>query len=184
MRRQLVLAVAVVCACGTRDAPPDAADAAADARPGDGGRDAPMGGDSGVHDANDAGDGAGWISVSGSFPAEAQLEITDADLVARTVFPAEVCPDRPGCRRIVQTWPSGVCTGGPGMPAPCSPFVTDDAHGAHDGTLGTVLIRRMSTLAREELWAVDDMGRARAGFRSATSPAPSIAIPDLDDHAI
>jgi len=161
-RRPAVLVLAV-CACATHDAPDTGADAGTEARTADAALDAPDSASSDApRDVSDAAAADGFVRVTGSFPATSRLEIADPELVASTTFPMEPCPDRTGCRRIVQTW-SSPCTGPPG---PCSPFAGDEASGHHDGTIGTVIISRQLNFTDIELWAVDDSDHARAGFRS------------------
>lgn len=182
MPRRL-LAFVVVCACGAHDGPMDAGvDAADDALSLDVGRDtgAQIDGDSADGDAADASVADGWVSVTGSFPATARLHVADPGLVDATIFPIEPCPGRAGCRRIVQTWPSGPCVG---RPLPCSPFVAAYQHGHHDGTTGTVFFALQSSPDQLEFWAVDDRGRARAGFRTGTYPALGDADVNADSIA-
>lgn len=181
-RRAGVIAL-VACACETHDAPREvgvdaSSDAGVDARH-DSGRDA-WARDVGA-DAADAAVPEGWVLVTGSFPPSAALAFADATLVASTTFPIEPCPDRAGCRRIVQTWPSGMCTG---TPLPCSPFAGGEANGEHDGAAGTVLLSRHMSFDAVELWAVDDGGHARSGFRSAVARAPLMGSGDVHAGSI
>lgn len=171
-RRALVLGL-VGCACATHDAADVGTDAATDAVVVDVGRDTArpdVGSDAWVDVP------PGWVLVHGSFPDAAELAFADADLVAATSFPMETCPDRAGCRRIVQTWPSGFCSG---APAPCSAFSAGAANGEHDGSMGTVVVGRQTSRDHIEVWAVRDDGTALAGFRSAVAPAPELAVGDV-----
>ena len=180
MLRRAVVMVLVAAACTTHDGP-DASTDAADAVSLDSGRDASDAGHDAPPDSPDTAPPDGWIRITGSFPDDALLAVASPALVAATHFPIEACPDRPGCRRIVQTWPSGDCTAGP---APCGAFSAGEANGNHDGTTGLVIVGRQSSRDVADVWVVDDQGNAHAGFFGGTHIGPVFAVVDVDATSV
>jgi hypothetical protein len=182
MLRRAAVILLVAAACTTHDGP-DASTDAADGASFDSSthRDASDAGHDAPPDSPDTAPPDGWIRISGSFPERALVAVASPALVAATHFPVETCPDRSGCRRIVQTWPSGDCTAGP---APCGAFSAGEANGNHDGTTGLVILGRQSSQDVRENWVVDDQGNARAGFLGGTYPAPAFGAVDVDATSV
>ena len=178
--RGAVVIVLVAAACSTHDGPDASTDAADGARL-DSGRDATDAGHDAPPDSPDTAPPDGWIRVTGSFPERALVAVASPTLVASTHFVIETCPDRAGCRRIVQTWPSGECTAGG---ASCGAFSAGEANGNHDGTTGLVILGRQSSRDIRENWVVDDQGNARAGFLGGTYPAPAFGAVDVDATSV
>lgn len=150
----LMIAIAG-CVCGGGGPAPDSGRDSGDDTGTDGGRDA--GRDSGRDVGSDARVPDGGWSPLPDVPTGCELLAASPDLIAATTWPVEMCPDRPGCRRIAPI--------GDAPPGAVS-FRVERGHGIHDGSRGVVAILGDTRPTWRDEWIVDDRGRTLAGFRT------------------